>query len=345
MALIHSKVRLPSSIYEDNYGYTINYYQPMIDYLDRKNKYHQQNCSKLQNINYNHRPPHLPWTNERGLKQYRPSNLVRPYTTNDINTISKSVAAIANENLINRCVNIRSPFSVIKIADASRILKHLPKDTVIERQFEREREHKLREIEFNERERKGLIRLKNIMDSNKEIEISSDLKRAIRGKSANAITAALLAESDRNIRTAKIEEDQFVAETRASHELFKRGLSENRLLHTRHIEIIDDRLIDNLDHRVSSSLVNVKRQLTNLNTKNVEFYAESRCVPNRYKKNLNKNLMPRQFESNFIHTTPKSLNSRPWFKKIPRHNDRITIYTRARLTGPGTNIYSYKHID
>jgi len=47
--------------------------------------------------------------------------------------------------------------------------------------------------------------------------------------------------------------------------------------HALHIELMDDRLVDKLDHRVSSSLHNVKRQLSTLNQRTVEFYADSRC--------------------------------------------------------------------
>nr|CAD7454271.1 unnamed protein product [Timema tahoe] len=52
----------PTRLYEDNYGFGINFYQPMIDYLDAKEE-------KRTPKEY----PHLPWSNERGLERKQTS--------------------------------------------------------------------------------------------------------------------------------------------------------------------------------------------------------------------------------------------------------------------------------
>lgn len=84
-----SRFRPTTTTYEDNYGYTMNFYQPMLDYLDAKAK------------GLEVKKPHLPWVSERGLKQYRPSNAVRQYNADEIVRLSRTCAARADEILLN----------------------------------------------------------------------------------------------------------------------------------------------------------------------------------------------------------------------------------------------------
>ncbi|KNC33083.1 Paramyosin, short form, partial [Lucilia cuprina] len=258
------------STYEDNYGYTMNFYQPMMDYLDAKTKSLQV------------KPPHLPWTSERGLKQYRPSNAIRRYNTDEILRLSRACAARADEILLDFRVKKRSPFSVIKLADAARVTKHIAPDTVLDRSRER-RQRRQRELEDLIRQDtiKLLHRIRRMeLDAG---EMTKEFKRQIRGKSAQAIAQALLSESERNIKQSKREEEDYMAQamvrsSRAVSRLRSTSPEGGRIsAHTYHIELMDDRMVDKLDHRVSSSLYNVKRQLSSLNQKTVEFYADSRC--------------------------------------------------------------------
>lgn len=276
MSLVYSsprsRFRRVGAAYEDNYGYTMNYYQPMIDYLD----------AKAQRLSVS--PPHLPWTSERGLKQYRPSNTIRQYKTDDILRLSRSVAARADEILLDFRVKKRSPFSVVKLVDASRVTKHIAPDSILERSRERSRR---RQREFEEQVRQDTLKiLQRIRRMELDtVEMSQDFKRSLRGKSASAIAKALLSESSRNITQARKDEENLMSQTmvRSSSRAGSRIRSSSPIeggritTHTYHMELMDDRMVDKLDHRVSSSLTNVKRQLSNLNAKTVEFYADSRC--------------------------------------------------------------------
>uniref|UniRef100_A0A1A9WE42 Paramyosin, short form n=1 Tax=Glossina brevipalpis TaxID=37001 RepID=A0A1A9WE42_9MUSC len=258
------------STYDDNYGYTMNFYQPMLDYLDAK-------AQRLQIV-----PPHLPWTSERGLKQYRPSNVIRQYKTDDLLRLSRAAAARADEILLDFRVKKRTPFSVQKLVDAARVTKHIAPDTVVERQRERRRRRqKELEDQIQQDITKLLFRIKKMeLETG---EMTKEFKRQIRGKSATAIAQALLSESERNIKNSKREEEEYISQamirsSRAASRLRSVSPEGGRIsTHTYHIELMDDRLVDNLDHRVSSSLHNVKRQLSSLNQKTVEFYADSRC--------------------------------------------------------------------
>uniref|UniRef100_A0A0A1WQL1 Paramyosin, short form n=1 Tax=Zeugodacus cucurbitae TaxID=28588 RepID=A0A0A1WQL1_ZEUCU len=262
---------LATHAYEDNYGYTMNYYQPMLDYLDAKTK-------KL-NVD----PPHLPWSSERGLRQYRSSNPVRRYDADEVLRLSRACAHRADEILLDFRVRKRTPFSVIKLADAARVDRHIEPDTVVERSRERRRR---RQQDLEDLIRQDTIRLlqrlRRMELDNDCARMTDEFKRSIRGKSATQIAQALISESERNIKTSKREEEDFLAQTlvRASRAASRArsGSPEGRFSsHAYHMELMDERMVDKLDHRVSSSLYNVKRQLSTLNQKTVEFYADSRC--------------------------------------------------------------------
>ncbi|XP_032592414.1 paramyosin, short form isoform X2 [Drosophila grimshawi] len=269
-----SRFRHATATYDDNYGYTMNFYQPMLDYLDAKAK-----GLKVQQ-------PHLPWVSERGLKQYRSSNTLRQYNADEIVRLSRTCAARADEILLSFRAQKRSPFSVQKFVDATRVAKHIEPDTVLERSRQRRRRRQEELEDTIKRDTlKILQRIRKIELDNEVDQMSDDFKRSIRGKSASAIAQALLSESERNMKTAKQEEENYISQTlvrssRAASRArstspFEGGVGGHLRAHAVHMELMDDRLVDKLDHRVSSSLHNVKRQLSTLNQRTVEFYADS----------------------------------------------------------------------
>lgn len=114
--------------------------------------------------------------------------------------------------------------------------------------------------------------IKARFNADKDVQLSSGLKNAIRGKSATQIKAALLAESNKNLRQSKNEEEIQINRIRQS-----RGLSESRIIkRTTHIELIDDRMLDELDKSMSSSLYGVKKQLQSFNQRSEDLYHNSR---------------------------------------------------------------------
>lgn len=111
-------------------------------------------------------------------------------------------------------------------------------------------------------------------------EISEDLKRRIRGKSAGQITHAILAESDRHLRETKNWENGMHTEVHTHRE--RRGGSEARIVtRVTHVNAMDERSIDQLGTNVASSLSDVKRQLQTLNQRTVDIYHDSRWRKNR----------------------------------------------------------------
>lgn len=67
--------------YDSNYGYTMNYYQPMIDYLDAKDSGRKPPL------------PHLPSTEERAFPDYRANNPVHTYSRSDLQSFAADVHA------------------------------------------------------------------------------------------------------------------------------------------------------------------------------------------------------------------------------------------------------------
>lgn len=262
--------KIPTSIYEDNYGYTINFYQPMIDYLDAK----QRGISAQY--------PHLPWTNERGLKKFWSSNSVRPYTSADIHKHSCEVyehAKNRERDLDDYKIIHRSPLAVSKSAIGARLHRRLTKyDDNIE-------EKVLRKLEEREDEKRvakimdDIDHIKARFNAHKELKISSGLKSQIRGKTANQIAEAILAESEKNIKESRNQEDLLITQAKSQLQLRKGNIVKRTIV----FDMVDDRMIDHLDSKVSSSLCDVKRQLQSFNQRSNDLYLDSRWRKSHYK--------------------------------------------------------------
>ena len=77
----------PSNIYDKNYGFGINYYQPMIDYIDRK-----------ENGESDAPKPELPWSDARGVWE---NSHVIPYTKDELAYHALNAEMKAKDHLEN----------------------------------------------------------------------------------------------------------------------------------------------------------------------------------------------------------------------------------------------------
>lgn len=256
--LVKKRDKPTSQIYEDNYGYTINYYQPMIDYIDAK-----KHGAKPQY-------PHLPWTNERGLEKFRPGKLVRSYSNKDIKELSDKLSEQAKKDLLDQRVLKRSAFSVVQTAVASRVKKHIQEESVDKRTTRKIHD---REVEIQKTQDMADMELakmlKDFRDDRKEVKLSASLKQAIKGKSANGIRDALLAESNKNIKCSSYDSDVEVLESMRR----RRGASEHRIVH---VTMMDERETKQLDSTVHKSLEQVKHDLKMFNSKASSIFEDSR---------------------------------------------------------------------
>lgn len=177
-----------SRIYEYTYGYGMNYYQPMIDYLDDESGDADREL------------PHLPWTNERYIQEYDPKNKVKLYKPEEIKRLKNKYERCAQVNINDFSVK-DSYFQAIPTADAVHLNRNFPKNDAIANLKSRDLGKLKSEIETLEME--AYVRYKESMRKLSDENVARfnpGLKNAIRGKSADKIAKYLYANSLVNIR-------------------------------------------------------------------------------------------------------------------------------------------------
>lgn len=266
-AKVHYQPKIPpSKIYDYTYGYSMNYYQPMIDYLDRKAVTKESQRSMLQ-------LPHLPWTNERYIKKYDPKNPVKLYSKKEIADLTKSGQESACRNINNFDVK-HSYFSCIPTADATHLRRQMPKSSVLESLYRKDVGKTVQDIKDLEmdayyRYKEGERRL--IEDD--RANFSVDLKRALKGKSANQISYILLNDSTKNIRNS-CEQDaiRFRQCTPTARTVrAARSLSESRPANN-----YEDRMDIIADKTISNTLQSVKKEISTFTNRTEEFLSDTR---------------------------------------------------------------------
>ena len=234
--------RPPTHLYEDNYGYAFNFYQPMIEYLDIKDK-------KLKPKEY----PHLPWNNERGLDRYSSRNIVRSYTEQDIHKLAEKAEQQAKEDLKTFKLAKRTNFSISKSASASLVTKHI-KQLTLKRVKSHDRLEDMAED--------GLF-----LEDGNLIDPQRFAQEFLQGKSAKGIEAHILANSLRNISSntgIDIKAFQHRAEL-SSH---------NSQEHTRFME--QRQKIQKEETSITQPLDKLKMELRGFNKKATEYFDKKR---------------------------------------------------------------------
>lgn len=266
MAPLHYKnrrERVPSTIYDHNYNFTMNIYKPMIDFLDEK--------KSGRSPKY----PHLPFNNELGLEKYSSNNSVRVYSDREINKLKREAERAAKEQLPDFRSNIhRSAFSVIKRVDASRLCKHVAEDSVYERQHQRVKQH-LRDYEATAKaESMELQKISNLFAEAKREEFSPSLKKAMRGKSALQIRNILLTDTNRQLELAAEEERRLMLD---ANKRIRSQSADGRYNRMYHVRFCDNSCTENLINKtVSTSFENVKRDIQEFTHKAEEVLNDTR---------------------------------------------------------------------
>lgn len=184
--------RLPPDVYEDNYSYAMNYYQPMIDYLDAKERGEKR------------APPNLPWLCERGFSRYDTHKPVPKYPESRIPQLTKRAEEEAKEYLPDyRAYFKRTPFSVRQTAEASRLGTHIKEVSFLERMEKRLQERNQKLEHYLKKERDTRVKqiekqLKDAYLKDEPVEFPTHVKEALRGQRADKITKILLDDSSIN---------------------------------------------------------------------------------------------------------------------------------------------------
>lgn len=244
--------RPPSKIYEYTYGYSMNYYQPMIDYMDRK----------LVDEETSDQLPHLPWTNERYIEEFDPKKSIKLYTNKEYSDLSKEAEASAKRHIIDYSVK-NSYFSAIPTADAARFRQRKPEQSVLEKVSKKDVGKiidDIKELEMGTyyRYKENMRRLHEEEAETLDTDYPKDLQKAIKGKSAFAISNILLANSMRKVK-----------QSRESNERHARSLSATR--YSDRFYHKDEDLLE-----PKCGLEDIKNEIKEYTQKTEEFLGESR---------------------------------------------------------------------
>ena len=252
-----------SKIYDYTYGYSFGYYQPMIDYLDRRDCADESEKSKLQ-------LPHLPWTNERYIKEYDPKNPIKLYNPKEAKRIAEKSQAGALKNINNFDVK-RSYFGAIPTADATHLIRNLPKHSALDAVYKKDvgkiiQDVKDLEMDAYYRYKDGERRL---LEDERDL-FPIELKRALKGKSANQIRNILLADSNKKIQEAS---DDDARVFRQCYAMARTRRAARSLSETRPKTYETDRATLIANKNVSNTLAEVKKELNSF-TNQTEAYLD-----------------------------------------------------------------------
>lgn len=230
--------------YEYNYGVGMNFYQPMIDYIDEKKM--------------GRRPerPHLPWTDELGLDQFSP-HMVRSYSDENFDTILRETEASAQRRLRDFKSSAKTSFVLSKSVSAASVSQKVKRETrrkkVLVKQIDK--------LKSNIHE--GLDNYFAHQDTEK-LDFAS--QKFLRGKSAKQIETQLLAQADKVISEG-IKEDV---------EKEHKSLLE-RVHHVRsHQEMMERRAEENLEESFVRPLQHLSYELKDFDDRTTMFFYDKR---------------------------------------------------------------------
>lgn len=272
---------IPTQIYQNNYGHAMHYYQPMIDYLDTKS------ASAEQSPLPDPRCPYLPYTEERGLNRYHTGYFhFRPYSDREVVRLSEAAIDTAERYLPDYRFDIkRSVLSVTATADAARLKKHVPADSVIDRYNRKVAVRNAQHAADDKRDRMALTKRThfygNLKDS--DSDLSPELKKAIKGKSADQIKNILLNESRRTRESEERSLNQISSRFSSSvsrQAVGSRANSEVRYIVKRSTSTVDvSQAAEEASTQykaVHTSVDNVRREIKNFAVKTQEFLHDTR---------------------------------------------------------------------
>lgn len=272
----------PTAIYENNYGFGINYYQPMIDYITAK--------KQGENV----KPPHLPWNNERGLEKYRFDKPVKTYSEGDVVKLSQEIAEKAKNHLETYNIGRRTPFSVIATAAATNITKHVGVKSV----SVKSKKKRVEKENFKIERRSKIGDLNKTLDIyNSQLNVGTELRgkaQIYRGKSAKAIAQTLLEQTRQNAAEGNIKKVD-IRKKNFDLDLVTEKLSKN-------VSVLSKtKLNDELDEKLQEiaaiakktpkvCVVQIETDIPSINTEYVQKINELKQTINQFEQ-LNRSLL------------------------------------------------------
>lgn len=230
----------PTSIYERNYGYGMNFYQPMIDYLDNK--------KVKEKVDY----PHLPYTNERGLDKYSPRNVIKSYSQADLQRFTSEAQSKPLDEFSRLRINRDSKYSLQKTVSAAAV-ERVRVEAVVKKS-------KKKKSKSQKESTTTMHQYDYDPDADKQAEWAlRKIKKFLRGKSAYAIEQMLLKESAANISDTSMNDRQSFQSS---------GTQRFRVHETSaHAKMMDSRMTEQLNRSFMEPLDNLRVDLKGFDRK------------------------------------------------------------------------------
>lgn len=236
-------------IYEDNYGYGMNFYQPMIDYIDSKER---GSTSK--------RYPHLPWSNERALQEYSPKRRVRCYSAEDLTRISRQTEARMQSKLRDFKATTKSKFQLEASVSAATITKKV-------RTEEKKAKKIIKQIDkIKHRMADDVIYEPEVGKLVEEGLLSA--KKIVQGKSAKAIAGELLADARKHISEGIVGEIDI--------KKYQRNAFVNTYDTKVHAKMMCERMQKQLDESFTRPLDDLSLELKGFDKKTTQYFFDKR---------------------------------------------------------------------
>lgn len=243
-----TKWRPATATYDYNYGVGINFYQPMVDFIEEKDSCRKRGL------------PHLPWTDELGLDQYDPMK-IKTYSQDDLTRVSRKTEASAKERLRDFKSCASSTFVLSKSVSAASITEKVKTET-------KKKKAIIKEIKKLKSKMYDDLRDYN-PDKDKEIERQlMASQKYLRGKSAKGIEAQLLSESRKTIAEG-IDQDKFMQSTKLQTSSSSRGFHQ-------HVKIMDKRMQVELEDSYMEPLSNLSAELKCFDRRSTHYYIDKR---------------------------------------------------------------------
>ncbi|KAF7265982.1 hypothetical protein GWI33_020717 [Rhynchophorus ferrugineus] len=225
MSSTKSKWQPKTQLYKYNYGVGMNFYQPMVDFIEDK--------SKGKRV----APPHLPWTDELGLDQFDPMR-IRSYSEHDLSKISDRTEKSAKLRL--GLGHASSSFLLSESVSAAKITTKIHQES-------RKKNKIVKEIKKLKSRMKDDIDYHPVRDRDVEQELRAQ-QRFFRGKSAKGIASQLLSGSRRVIEEA-LHVDQ------------ARAMSSGVVIRAAHVNIMEERNTKQLEEAFKQPLHALSEEL------------------------------------------------------------------------------------
>lgn len=227
--------------YDYNYAVGMNFYQPMVDFIDEKRR--------------GGRPqrPHLPWTEELGLECYSPKG-IKCYPDEDFDRIVRQTEASAKKKLQDFKSMSKSSYLLTKSVSAASVTQQIKREAKRKKLLVKE----IDKLKYNINE--GLDNYFARQDT-ENLDFAS--QRFLRGRSAKQIESQLLTQADKIIAEGLKEDGE-----KKQRNIVKKIEIEHK--------IIDEQVEEKLEESIIQPLHHLKNELKDFDDKITWFYFDKR---------------------------------------------------------------------